>query len=956
MPNPSVVHIVIDDSTSKVITGTYQFDRTNDGKLIIPAYNGEPSSPSAGEFYWDTSTNVLYRRNDTNTDWVAQEALAALHASTHESGGDDEINHDNLVGSGTYTHAQIDTHIDDIAKHREINDSGTAATDLWSADKITSEISSFVSSFTGLSDTPSSYSGEAGKFIRVNSTPDGLEFVTLHAVATSGNHTDLSNIGTNTHAQIDTHIASSSIHFTEGSINHNSISGLQGGTTDEYYHLTSAQHTDLTDAGDSLLHYHASDRSRTNHTGIQAATTVELREISTATYDDIQDWSDAVQSAGIISGGEITDGGSGTIDISTVTGIIKSTNSPIAESYFFDLAGVTGLTLTDNSTNYIYIDYNSGTPQFGISTSNISNGHTIFNLGKVFREDTSVDIITSGLRIHDLSKRIQQHHLEESSLHFVSGAIVGETGTRNITISSGVLYAGLNRIITDAIDTSAANTFEYYYYNGSAWIESDETQIDNTQYNNIATGLSTLSNNKYGIHWVYKGSEDKTYVIYGQGDYTLVNAEAAQPPSSLPDHVENFGVLRAKIIILKSATSFLEIESVTDVNFVSTIAGNHNELSGLQGGIAGEYYHLTATTYSYINQDVTTNSSPTFSGTNFTSIPNGALSETYINANGTVGLSAAWDAGSWKITAETFESDVATGTAPFVIASTTLVSNLNSDLLDSQEGSYYLNRTNHTGTQTASTISDFDTEVSNNTDVEANTSARHNAVTVSDSTEIDFTLTGQDITASIIAGSIDETKLDTSVNASLNLADSAVQPGDLATVATSGSHTDLTNIGTNTHAQIDTHIADSSIHWADPMTTRGDIIVRDATNTTARLAVGTNGQVLTTDGTDIYWDDNSSTGGLTESSHQDLDTLLHELDEDYYLEYTRSGINITNATYWTDSGKTLKIREHQYSYTGSQITQEVVIQYDAVGSAEDTLTFTYTYDNVTLINVSSVRS
>jgi hypothetical protein len=36
------------------------------------------------------------------------------------------------------------------------------------------------------------------------------------------------------------------------------------------------------------------------------------------------------------------------------------------------------------------------------------------------------------------------------------------------------------------------------------------------------------------------------------------------------------------------------------------------------------------------------------------------------------------------------------------------------------------NRANHTGTQAAATISDFDTEVSNNDDVSANTSARHN--------------------------------------------------------------------------------------------------------------------------------------------------------------------------------------------------------------------------------------
>ena len=52
-------------------------------------------------------------------------------------------------------------------------------------------------------------------------------------------------------------------------------------------------------------------------------------------------------------------------------------------------------------------------------------------------------------------------------------------------------------------------------------------------------------------------------------------------------------------------------------------------------------------------------------------------------------------------------------------------------------------------------------------------------VSVTDSATIDLTLTGQDITASIVAGSIDETHLDVSVNASLDLADTAVQPAGL---------------------------------------------------------------------------------------------------------------------------------------------------------------------------------
>ncbi len=58
---------------------------------------------------------------------------------------------------------------------------------------------------------------------------------------------------------------------------------------------------------------------------------------------------------------------------------------------------------------------------------------------------------------------------------------------------------------------------------------------------------------------------------------------------------------------------------------------------------------------------------------------------------------------------------------------------------------------------------------------DAEKSALHPAVTVTDSSEIDFTLTGQEITASLVASSVDETKLDASVNSSLDLADSAIQ-------------------------------------------------------------------------------------------------------------------------------------------------------------------------------------
>jgi len=49
------------------------------------------------------------------------------------------------------------------------------------------------------------------------------------------------------------------------------------------------------------------------------------------------------------------------------------------------------------------------------------------------------------------------------------------------------------------------------------------------------------------------------------------------------------------------------------------------------------------------------------------------------------------------------------------------------------------------------------------------------STTVSDTAEVDLTLTGSDITADLVTGSIDETKLDASTNASLDLADTGLQ-------------------------------------------------------------------------------------------------------------------------------------------------------------------------------------
>lgn len=63
--------------------------------------------------------------------------------------------------------------------------------------------------------------------------------------------------------------------------------------------------------------------------------------------------------------------------------------------------------------------------------------------------------------------------------------------------------------------------------------------------------------------------------------------------------------------------------------------------------------------------------------------------------DGTTILTANWDAGSFEIRAQTFQSDVVTGTSPLIVASTTVVANLNAALLDGNPASAF-SLTSHT--------------------------------------------------------------------------------------------------------------------------------------------------------------------------------------------------------------------------------------------------------------------
>ncbi len=139
---------------------------------------------------------------------------------------------------------------------------------------------------------------------------------------------------------------------------------------------------------------------------------------------------------------------------------------------------------------------------------------------------------------------------------------------------------------------------------------------------------------------------------------------------------------------LDCAAGASEFDFSLGTGVFKTTTGLHTFGGGLAANWDAGSYKITS---SQFESDITTGTAP-FVVASTTAVSNlnsdkvdGKDSTDLVLRDGTQALTAAWDAGSYGITAETFTSDVTTGTAPFTVASTTAVSNLNADKLDGKD-------------------------------------------------------------------------------------------------------------------------------------------------------------------------------------------------------------------------------------------------------------------------------
>jgi hypothetical protein len=180
----------------------------------------------------------------------------------------------------------------------------------------------------------------------------------------------------------------------------------------------------------------------------------------------------------------------------------------------------------------------------------------------------------------------------------MSGAVVAETGTRNLTTTAGVFYLGETRLDTPAKNTSGSDTFSYYYRDGAGgWTKvSGFKQVWNDGWDNNSGSTAPVTGaSKYSVQWVYVCMEGDIYLLFGQTNaLSLAQAQALQPPGSIPPYLTSHALLAAKIIIQKSGAAFTELDSAWAALFTPGQPTNHNDLGSIQGGASDDYYHLTS--------------------------------------------------------------------------------------------------------------------------------------------------------------------------------------------------------------------------------------------------------------------------------------------------------------------------------------------------------------------------
>lgn len=325
-----------------------------------------------------------------------------------------------------------------------------------------------------------------------------------------------------------------------------------------------------------------------------------LGRIGASTYSTVQHLFNASISSGRMSGGSITvNGGDVTkFDVAAGTGFLRATDSDVATQNFFDWSASTANSSTTNAVKYVGIQYNSGTPNVVVKTTDTWDFDTEFPMGMVVNEAGTLYIINIPYKTADNMTNVIERFDGTQGIRRderLGGLILGTSGTRKITVSAGSLLARMDEFTFTALDTNVSGSFDAYYRDGSGgWTkEAAQTQFNVTKYDDGTGTLATLTVLDYSSRWFYAMTDGSVAMLYGQNQYASVALGLGDSaPSSVPNRIQKLGILIGRLVIQASNNTPVATQTV----FTNTFSSNQvTSASDLSNGVTGSGTIVLAT-------------------------------------------------------------------------------------------------------------------------------------------------------------------------------------------------------------------------------------------------------------------------------------------------------------------------------------------------------------------------
>lgn len=336
------------------------------------------------------------------------------------------------------------------------------------------------------------------------------------------------------------------------------------------------------------------------------ADTAEVANLPGATYTTLQKMIDVLHSPGLITGGTFSDGGGGNLNVAAGTVSIRDVDDDVSTLYLANFPAAVLAIPSDSQTRFIGVERNGTNPQVIQKTDNTWDMDTEFPLGTVANLGGTLFPFFNPFKVGDpITNIIQRFDAQATIIRSAEGGIeLGNTGTRQATLTAGVAWARLNDYPITA-KNSGTQTLIGIRPNPAAppplLFDLGLTQWPNTQYMS-GTTLTTMTNNRWAVLWFFVNIGTNAWgFAYGTAEYNN-SAQAAQEgiPSYLTENFLANNLLVGRFLFEKSNNTPI-VESAFTRVFSTQAVSDHNQLSNLQGGVLNEYYHLTAAEHAAIS-------------------------------------------------------------------------------------------------------------------------------------------------------------------------------------------------------------------------------------------------------------------------------------------------------------------------------------------------------------------